>query len=331
MINIRDFEASDLDQCIRLLQVGHDPEFDYERFAWLHFKNALAPSRMAVAEEKGRIIGFYGVIKKRLNIEGKGYIGGRDIDPVVHPEFRGRGIFSRLLDYGLNNFREVDIFFNFANELSAPGFLKSGWRRVGLLEDCVFQAGVDLAKPKQLLLYYLCWGALHLRFKKPGESIRIKELPSESVTQFRDDLTVFTGSNIYVERDWAYLQWRYLQKPGQSYRFFLESWADCPQKLYITKLDLCSDEIILCDHVATTGTEPSLWALFDHFRQQGKTCKIKIWRSCPASFRREFVHKPFAKSRGCNFLVRSLPGKLASANVFELDRWFITHGDLEAI
>ena len=65
-------------------------------------------------------------------------IGGRKVkavqssDTIVHPAYRGRGIFSRLLVYGENRYQDLgcEFVFGFPNENSMPGFLKSGWKPV---------------------------------------------------------------------------------------------------------------------------------------------------------------------------------------------------------
>jgi N-acetylglutamate synthase-like GNAT family acetyltransferase len=329
MIQIREFENRDLDGCVRLLQSGHDPDFTVERFRWLHLVNTLAPSRMAVAEDAGQIVGFYGVIKKKILCGGVEYCGGRDVDPVVHPGYRGQGIFSRLLEYGIANFSEVDIFFNFANAASAPGFLRKGWQVAGNLDDRVFQVAPDWS-PKQILLYCLCWGKLALQPRFRAGETRIEEVQPERVARLLTELKTAPGNGLEVIRDGDYLRWRYLDKPGPGYRFLLESRAGRPEKLYILNAP-GGGEVALCDVVAADGAQPSLQALFAHLRREGGPCKVKVWDRFPEALGRELVRKPFGGGRGCNFLVRRTPGSSLPESACRFDNWTITHGDLEVM
>ena len=96
MMEIREFRPEDRQGCLDLLRRGHDPDFSAERFDWLHFQNPMAPSNIALCLDDGEVVGFYAAIKKKVIIDGIEYIGARDIDPVVSPAYRGRGIFSSL-------------------------------------------------------------------------------------------------------------------------------------------------------------------------------------------------------------------------------------------
>jgi hypothetical protein len=54
-------------------------------------------------------------------------------DTATHPDFRGRGIFSRLTLGALDELRDegVDFVFNTPNDQSRPGYLKMQWQVVG--------------------------------------------------------------------------------------------------------------------------------------------------------------------------------------------------------
>ena len=52
------------------------------------------------------------------------------MDPVVDPSCRGQGVFSLMLSWLLDNLDGVQLLYNFANPVSAPGFLaasSSAW------------------------------------------------------------------------------------------------------------------------------------------------------------------------------------------------------------
>jgi GNAT superfamily N-acetyltransferase len=57
----------------------------------------------------------------------------RAVDTATHPDWQGRGIFSRLTLGALDDLRDdgVDCVFNTPNDKSRPGYLKMGWQQVG--------------------------------------------------------------------------------------------------------------------------------------------------------------------------------------------------------
>ena len=326
----RDFTERDIDACVQLLREGHDPRFSRGRFAWLHLQNPLAPSRIALAWDNNRLIGFYAVIKKKLLINGQTCIGGRDIDPVVHPDFRGKGVFGRLLQYGLVNFTEIDVLFNFANTLSAPGFLKQGWQSLGMLQDYIFQTDHNGWGVKPVFASALSWSHLAL-VERSQDRRTVEEVWPGSLRDYDGLFDCLLDSGIQVERGAEYLDWRYLKKPGCNYRFFAEKNQGSIERLYILKFNEDIPEIILCDVVQTFDAGSSFAALFCELRGLGRGYKIKIWGSFHRALQRQFVKKPFSAQFGQNVLVRQVPGKNNQPELYHIQNWMITHGDLEVI
>ena len=59
----------------------------------------------------------------------------RAVDTATHPEYQGRGIFTRLTHAALDELERegVAFVFNTPNDQSRPGYLKMGWDVVGRL------------------------------------------------------------------------------------------------------------------------------------------------------------------------------------------------------
>jgi hypothetical protein len=326
----RDFTEKDIDACVKLLQTGHDSGFCRERFEWLHLQNPHAPSRIALALDNDRLVGFYAVIKKTMQINGKAYIGGRDIDPVVHPDFRRKGMFSRLLDYGLKNFTEIDVLFNFANSLSEPGFLKHGWRSLGNLQDYIFQTDIKGRGTKQVIASALSWGRLAIVSRNPVGNT-IEEICPSSFGRYDWLFDATPHAPIQVTREPDYLDWRYLKKPGRPYRFFAEKNQGTITRIYILKFEEADAEITLCDVAQTVEAGSSFAALFHELRGLSQGYKIKIWGSFHRGCRWQFVRNPLNTQPGMNVLVRQMPGRGLQPDLFHIQNWLFTHGDLEVI
>lgn len=104
-------------------------------FAWKHDHNAFgtSPSWVAVAED-GSLAGLRVFLRWRFRTpEGATFTGVRAVDTATHPDWQGKGIFTRLTLGAIPDLRDdgVDVIFNTPNDKSRPGYLKMGWSQVG--------------------------------------------------------------------------------------------------------------------------------------------------------------------------------------------------------
>ncbi len=111
---------------------GSDPRFG-ELFRWKHVENAFGPSPMWVACDADRIVGFRVFMRWQFECNGSTLNAVRAVDTATHPDFQGRGIFTRLTLQALEDVRHegVDFVYNTPNDQSRPGYLKMGWQEVG--------------------------------------------------------------------------------------------------------------------------------------------------------------------------------------------------------
>jgi GNAT superfamily N-acetyltransferase len=104
------------------------PEF----FRWKHWENPFGRSYVLVAEAEGRIVGLRALMRWTFCSRDRMIPAVRAVDTATHPDYQGKGIFSRLTREAVEALRgDVDLIFNTPNEKSLPGYLKMGWRIVG--------------------------------------------------------------------------------------------------------------------------------------------------------------------------------------------------------
>jgi GNAT superfamily N-acetyltransferase len=104
-------------------------------FAWKHRDNAFgeSPSWVAVAED-GAIVGLRVFMRWGFrDPSGATLRAVRAVDTATHPDWQGRGIFTKLTLGAIPDLRDdgVDLVFNTPNDKSRPGYLKMGWSQVG--------------------------------------------------------------------------------------------------------------------------------------------------------------------------------------------------------
>jgi len=216
-IEIVPYIDSYIDEIINLLSNGLRYPFSKDRWRWLHFQNIMAPSAIYVAKSGNTIIGVYAAIKKEIVVNGKNLIAGRDIDPVVNPQFRGKGIFSKLLKESDRSERDIVLNVNFANELSKPGYKSNGWKEIKIKK---------LFAPR---FPVLSWFYKVIFLDLLTIEIKTKDLhilPIDSIDEFNINVQLIRIERpIYIKKSGPYFYWRYKGNPDKNYHFFKVSRA----------------------------------------------------------------------------------------------------------
>jgi GNAT superfamily N-acetyltransferase len=212
-----DDEAEVLDLVRGSLGGGPAGERPPEYFRWKHLENVFGRSFMIVAESEGRIIGFRALMRWRFEVDGRTFEAVRPVDTVTHPDFRGRGVFSRLTRTALDLLHEdVDLVFNTPNPNSLPGYVKMGWQVVGQVP-----VWIRLSHPAR----FVAWKLRRGRSEGAGPSERpsvvaptAAEALSDAtrVTDLIDRSTVASG-RFSTPKSVDYLRWRYGSAPLLGY------------------------------------------------------------------------------------------------------------------
>ncbi|MEZ5374105.1 MAG: GNAT family N-acetyltransferase [Microthrixaceae bacterium] len=104
-------------------------------FTWKHDENPFGQSPAWVAEDdEGTLVGLRTFLRWRFRRpDGTTIKAVRAVDTATHPDWQGRGIFSRLTLSALDDLQDegVDCVFNTPNDKSRLGYLKMGWQQVG--------------------------------------------------------------------------------------------------------------------------------------------------------------------------------------------------------
>jgi GNAT superfamily N-acetyltransferase len=186
-------------------------------FRWKHTENPFGPSSAWVAESGGRLAGFRTFLRWQWDVPGRGPITAvRAVDTATHPDFQGRGIFSRLTLHALEELERdgVGFVFNTPNDKSRPGYLKMGWRLIARLPVW--------ARPRRLLTAPKLLGAAvpaELWSLDTGDGQPALEALADdgALGRLLGSLAAPAGATTY--RSSAFLRWRY-GFPALHYRAF---------------------------------------------------------------------------------------------------------------
>lgn len=142
-LQIRRSTPLDREQIVSLCRssLGWQESDPNERFfEWKHDRSPFgaSPSWVAVSPD-GQIVGLRVFLRwefqapASLSTRRTSITAVRAVDTATHPDWQGRGIFTRLTLAALDELRGdgLDVVFNTPNEQSRPGYLKMGWQTVG--------------------------------------------------------------------------------------------------------------------------------------------------------------------------------------------------------
>jgi GNAT superfamily N-acetyltransferase len=124
-----------------------DPRFE-QLYAWKHEENAFGASPTWVAADGDRVVGIrvlmrWEFVRPAADGTVESFRAVRAVDTATHPDYQGRGIFTRLTRHGIEALAAdsppgpVDFVFNTPNDQSRPGYLKMDWQEIGRLPVAV--------------------------------------------------------------------------------------------------------------------------------------------------------------------------------------------------
>jgi GNAT superfamily N-acetyltransferase len=223
-LEIREYHDGDEAAVLELLQasLGWVPDSQYERFfAWKHRENPFGRSPAWVALDGDRIAGFRVFLRWEFTRAGSPDATIRTVravDTATHPDYQGRGIFSRLTLHAIEALRAegVGFVFNTPNDQSRPGYLKMGWKPVARLPV--------LFRPRSI-------GALVAvaRARVPAEKWSLPTAAGQSAPEMLDDRAAVadllracgsTTTGMQTNRTPEFMAWRYGFAP-LAYRVLL--------------------------------------------------------------------------------------------------------------
>lgn len=205
-LTIRAPSAGDQEAILRLLKVGLGEggvPRDHAFWTWKHLASPFGPSYLLVAEAEGVIVGLRAFMRWTWWSGEREVPAVRAVDTVTHPDWRGRGVFTRLTLEMIERVRSegVAFVFNTPNDRSRPGYLKMGWVRVGRITPWV--------RPRRLLR----------RSRRPQEASTPPSVSDLLSAPGIDRLLSATPDDgrLTTRPDRAYLRWRYADIPGIRY------------------------------------------------------------------------------------------------------------------
>lgn len=228
----RQYKEGDERGILDLHKLVFGTEISAEYWLWEYGRNPAGQALIVVAESDEGIVGQYALLPRLMRVGDDISIGSLSVDTMVHPEYRGQGMFIKLAQeaYQLATRRGIHFIFGFPNGNSYYGFIaRLGWAALyqGIplwvkpldLQDILKKRFVDNKLLASLggKVGNIAMKAFYNRLQRNTLACSIKEISSFD-PRF-DSLwnEASRDHKIMVVRDEAYLTWRFIDKPGNDY------------------------------------------------------------------------------------------------------------------
>jgi hypothetical protein len=178
-----------------------------------------------LAIDAGRIVGQYVVMPTRLRVGGERVEGAQSLDTMVHPDYRGQGMFVKLANacYELAASRGVEVLYGFPNVNSYPGFVRQlNWDHTGDIPRWVRH--LDLGKHPRAPKALRPLGRIATRLIKAGNpaaggvTVRAGR-PDGAALDVLLDRWRATGGLCRIERSRDWYDWRFSERSGERYEW----------------------------------------------------------------------------------------------------------------
>lgn len=231
----RRFEEADLQSVLELLRSSFDGWHEDEYWAWKYQRNPNGSPIIWVAEDRGRIVGCYILNPVRIRIGQASVMGAQSVDAAVESAYRGAGIFKKLAVGAVTMAAKegVALLYAFPSEIAYKGQVRLGYYRPLFFIPKMFKVlrFSSLLKDQSSNSFF---GKFQGMVRPLQRIVRTKinsQLNDGSVVReisnFDSGFEIFWSAikeknrDILVERDSAYLEWRYTEHPEKQYTTYV--------------------------------------------------------------------------------------------------------------
>jgi ribosomal protein S18 acetylase RimI-like enzyme len=347
------YSSADAEAVLELMRrLSPESEANEGSMDWQLERGPAGPAIGLVAREtaSSRPIAVTAMIPVGMRLMGKDITAGLTLNPLVDPDFRGRGAALDLLRQLDATAADEKIAFSYAfpDDSAFPILVKQG----GFKEVASLSLLIRPLKPETLAMKttgsrVLARTATIARMVwRTPPSVKQRDVPGlaiDRVTEFDEPFAVFwrrvqRAEPLIVVRDSAYLSWRYLEAPGREYTAFAARSEGKVRGLIVLRsvaLGRLSAGLVVDLIVEASGEGRAAGRLLiehavAHFAEQDldllatlslrHTDEYRIFRA--SGF---WLPPKFLEPHPLHFVVRS-HAEVADA-AYDLRNWFLTLGD----
>lgn len=339
----RRYINSDFDNYCELFENVYSHKIDKEFFEWKHnLKGSInkEPFIYLVFNETGNLIGANSFFKSEFKQNSKIYNAVQSGDTMVHMNYRGKGLFKKIIQFAsvdLKNYG-VDFIFGFANNNSYPGFVKLGFQTLYKVNNYLKILNYEpilQEKLKRIPFASLIGKSIDI-LKKP---IQFKSASNYSIirnTVISEEIINFISSNINNDlaqiKDLSLLNWKYIEKPNSNYEILVIKKNLIIEGVFITRIEsqnLKSATVMEYFIKNQDDFHKLLKSIIQHYKKEN-IGYLGTWEIGSNSYKVALLKNHFIKRNlDIYFIVKILNEEVTE--VLDLNIWHIVNGDSDTV
>jgi len=307
-----------------------------EHYQWKFLENPTGLQLIVVAEtEGGDIVGQYALWPVMLQLERREYLGAQSLDTMIHPDYRGKGMFMTLANacYEIAAAQGVKVLYGFPNPSSYRGFIRRlNWDHTGDIPYLVrpIYPGLSRRIPRLLAPVANVAARFFPRGAVKGYQISF-QIPADEELE-----RLFAMSRKYkgvckVARSARWEKWRFAQASGQNYQWAVARKGDSIQAACVIGKSLVNEAMTLSELLGENPT--ALQAVLSVAIEKAFAARapfVTALTSIP-EYLVALRRVGFVRARSVPLIVRGLTGELLDANIHAHASWRIFGADVDTM
>ncbi len=309
---IRPYITGDEEAILGLFRLTFGQSLDMAAWHWRYVENPSGGPFIELMWDGDTLVGQYAVSPFDISIDGETYHCALSLDTMTHPDYGGRGVFTRLAKSLYERITESGLImvWGFPNENSHHGFIKR-------------LAWADIATIPMLRLRSSPEGHPHTEIRPLSIfDAQVDALFNQERKQFQF-LTV---------RSARYLNWRFFRHPSRRYHaaglYSGDSLVGYSiYKLFQTAEGKVSDIVdVFCVQDGRIFTDLLVWTAQESFRRGVKA--VNLWMNDNSPFYPAVQEMGFLPDAPHTFLCERLfSPALPAQRMAQWENWYIQMGD----
>lgn len=308
---IRNYSGGDEKSILELFEQTYGKPLSPEFWRWRFAENPYGNLLIQLADDSGKLAAHYAVSSVRFQSKGRQYLAAHSMTTMTHPEYQGRGLFTKLAAdlYASLKDKGYKFVWGFPNQNSFYGFIKNlGWKSVAEIPTLI--CNTPAVKDSSLVCK-----------------------TDFSVASYEVFWSEIKGSYIFsIDKDAQYIRWRYLAHPTnkyQTYSFFegTKQVGFCVVKPYEDK-GVRSIDVLECHAVDSACLDKVLaWLRGSFIGEQGYN-KLHAWLNVSSTRYLNYFKNGFRHMTPLTYLGICILSELGSSvDVESYKNWEIAMGD----
>lgn len=201
-MEIKDYKSGDEAAIVQLFELVFHKPMTLEYWDWRFRKNPVNKFMIKLMWDQDKLVGHYAVSPVTIVHQQQTMLTGLSMTTMTHPEYTGLGIFQQLAEglyHDTSSRDHIVAIWGFPNNNSHRGFIKNlGWKDITVLP--MMTGNASLIKAKE-------W----------PEMRKIERFTDAHANIYA---AIFSNYTLKVKKDAAYLNWRYVDNPSNTYAIF---------------------------------------------------------------------------------------------------------------